>query len=63
MGGNRPCLSSKLHGTFSLGNVLFGLGQHGQAAERYRQAVELDHNFVEAWSNLGNILLDAPAVG
>src|SRR5262249_46707279 len=36
---------------FNLGNVLYGLGQLGQAVERYRQAIELDHACVEAWNN------------
>lgn len=39
---------------FNLGNVLYALDQKGQAAERFRQAVELQADFVEAWNNLGN---------
>src|SRR5262249_23559932 len=35
---------------FNLGNVLYGLGQKEQAAERFHQTVELDPGFVEAWN-------------
>jgi tetratricopeptide (TPR) repeat protein len=38
---------------FNLGNVLDRLGQSASAIERYRQAVELDPEYVEAWCNLG----------
>src|SRR5262245_25591418 len=34
---------------FNLGNVLYALDQKGQAAERFRQAVELKADFPEAW--------------
>jgi Tetratricopeptide repeat/MerR HTH family regulatory protein/BRCA1 C Terminus (BRCT) domain len=43
---------------FNLGNVLFALDQKGQALERFRQAVELDCTFAEAWNNLGNTLIE-----
>jgi tetratricopeptide (TPR) repeat protein len=43
---------------FNLANVLYALGQRGQAVERFRQAVELDHDFAEAWNNLGNALTE-----
>lgn len=43
---------------FNLGNVLYATGQVGGAAERFRQAVEIDHDFAEAWNNLGNALCD-----
>lgn len=41
---------------FNLGNVLYALGHKEQAVERYRQAVELDTNYPEAWNNLGSAL-------
>jgi tetratricopeptide (TPR) repeat protein len=41
-----------------LGNVLYGLGEVKGAAERFRQAVELDRDFAEAWNNLGNVLTE-----
>jgi hypothetical protein len=37
----------------NLGNVLFAQGQFERAAERFRQAVEIDQGHVEAWNNLG----------
>ena len=43
---------------FNLANVLYGLGQKQQAAERYHQALELDQQFAQAWNNLGNVLAD-----
>ncbi len=43
---------------FNLGNVLFALGQRSAAAERFRQAVDLDPGFTEAWNNLGNTLAE-----
>lgn len=43
---------------FNLGNVLYALNQKGKAAERFRQAVELDPNHVEAWNNLGITLVE-----
>ncbi|HVO37519.1 MAG TPA: tetratricopeptide repeat protein [Spirochaetia bacterium] len=39
---------------FNLGNVLYDLGRDAEAAERYLQAIDADHEFVEAWNNLGN---------
>jgi tetratricopeptide (TPR) repeat protein len=42
---------------FNLGNVLYELGSEGGAAERYLQAIDVDHNFAEAWNNLGNSLV------
>jgi tetratricopeptide (TPR) repeat protein len=41
---------------FNLGNVLFSLGQRESAIERFRQAIEIDPDFVEAWGNLGSVL-------
>ncbi len=43
---------------FNLGNVYYSLDQLGRAAERFHQAVELDHTFADAWNNLGNALCD-----
>ncbi len=42
---------------FDLGNVLYELGREGEAAERYLQAIQLEHDFAEAWNNLGNALV------
>jgi len=42
----------------NLGNVLYARGHKAQAAERFRQAVELDSSFAAAWNNLGNVLAD-----
>jgi tetratricopeptide (TPR) repeat protein len=44
--------------SFNLANVLYNLGRREQAAERYRQVLELDAEFVEAWNNLGNVLTE-----
>jgi tetratricopeptide (TPR) repeat protein len=44
---------------FNLGNVLSALGRHEAAIERFRQAVELNANYVEAWNNLGTTLVEA----
>ncbi|HVW02508.1 MAG TPA: tetratricopeptide repeat protein [Planctomycetaceae bacterium] len=41
---------------FNLGNALYAAGQREAARERFRQAVELDAEYVEAWNNLGNVL-------
>ena len=38
--------------------MLYDLGDLGAAAERFRQAVELDHEFADAWNNLGNVLME-----
>lgn len=43
---------------FNLANVLYALDEKPRAAERYRQAVELDPSYIEAWNNLGNTLAD-----
>src|SRR5439155_7626966 len=34
------------------------LGHREQAAERYRQVIEMDRSFVDAWNNLGNVLAE-----
>lgn len=44
---------------FNLANVLMALGRLEAAIERYRQAVELDPLFAEAWNNLGDALEEA----
>lgn len=41
---------------FNLANVLCSLGEYARAGERYRQVLELDPNFWEAWNNLGTVL-------
>ena len=43
---------------FNFGNVLHSLGQRGEAAQRFMQAVEIDPEYVEAWNNLGNTLAE-----
>lgn len=43
---------------FNLANVLYALDEKWRAVERYRQAIELDPNYLEAWNNLGNALAD-----
>ncbi|MEM7204965.1 MAG: tetratricopeptide repeat protein [Planctomycetota bacterium] len=43
---------------FNLGNALFALERPGEAAQRYRQAVELDPGYAQAWNNLGNALAE-----
>jgi superkiller protein 3 len=39
--------------------VLYLLGRLEAAIERFRQAVELDPEYAEAWNNLGNALAEA----
>src|SRR5262249_2748234 len=43
---------------FNLANVLYALGHREQAVERYRQVVELEPRFVEAWNNVGIVLCE-----
>jgi tetratricopeptide (TPR) repeat protein len=40
---------------FNLGNVLYALGRARHALARFRQAVELDCDFAEAWNNLASV--------
>jgi tetratricopeptide (TPR) repeat protein len=41
---------------FRLANALYGAARHEAACERFRQTVELEPDFAEAWNNLGNVL-------
>ena len=41
---------------FNLGNVLYAQGETQRSAERFRQAVEIDVQYTEAWNNLGSVL-------
>ncbi len=43
---------------FSLGNVLYSLGEYREASSHFRRAVELEPSYVEAWNNLGNLLAE-----
>jgi tetratricopeptide (TPR) repeat protein len=44
---------------FNLGNVLCATGHHEAAIERFRQAVELNAAYVDAWNNLGTALAES----
>jgi tetratricopeptide (TPR) repeat protein len=43
---------------FNLANVLNAQGQKQSAIERFRQAVEIDPSFADAWNNLGIALCE-----
>ena len=43
---------------FHLADVLYREGRPDAAIERYYMAVELDHNFLEAWTQLGCLLAE-----
>lgn len=43
---------------FNLGNVLYASQQLADAEREFRNAVELDRDYVEAWNNLGTVLAD-----
>ena len=43
---------------FNLANALYASGRREAAIERYRQAVEIDPDYVEAWSNMGSVLAE-----
>ncbi len=52
----RLCLIDDPHrpdANFQLAEVLYRLGRIDGALERYHVAVELDHNYLEAWTQLG----------
>ena len=42
---------------FNLANVLGALGETEEAERRYRQSLQLEPNFAEAWENLGSLFL------
>jgi glyoxylase-like metal-dependent hydrolase (beta-lactamase superfamily II) len=48
-------LRRKAHFTYFLGNILFQLQRRAEAAERYRQAIELDPRHADAHNNLAAI--------
>lgn len=43
---------------YSLGNVLYQLNRKPEAIQRFRQTIELEPDFLEAWTNLGLALSD-----
>lgn len=43
---------------FHLADALYRLGNHQGAIERYYMAVECDHDFIEAWTQLGCVLAE-----
>ncbi|MGJ0516838.1 MAG: tetratricopeptide repeat protein [Methylomicrobium sp.] len=45
-------------GHFNLGTVLYGLGRHLEAVGEFREAVNLDPQFADAWNSLGETLRD-----
>jgi tetratricopeptide (TPR) repeat protein len=47
---------------FSLANVLAALDRKESAIERYRQSVEMDPRFGDAWNNLGALLAETSRV-
>jgi Flp pilus assembly protein TadD len=49
---------SQFAACFNLANVLAELGHNEAATERYRQVVELDPEYAEAWNNLGLCLAE-----
>ena len=48
---------------FNLANVLYASGHPEAALERFRQAVEIDPDYLEAWSNLGSVLAETGRPG
>lgn len=48
--------SAEFH--FHLADALYRLGRHEAAIERYYAAVEQDHDFIEAWTQLGCLLVE-----
>jgi glyoxylase-like metal-dependent hydrolase (beta-lactamase superfamily II) len=53
--GAEARLRRKAHFTYFLGNILFQLQRRPEAAEKYRQAIELDPRHVDAYNNLAAI--------
>jgi uncharacterized protein (TIGR02466 family) len=45
-------------GRFNLGTVLYGLGRHQEAVAEFKEAVNLDPQFADAWNSLGETLRD-----
>lgn len=45
-------------GYFNLGTTLYGLGEHADAIEQFREAVRIDPGFAEAWNSLGETWRD-----
>ena len=43
---------------FNLGNVLYASQHLREAEKEFRQATNLDRDYVEAWNNLGTVLAD-----
>ena len=43
---------------FCLAELLYRVGDHAAARERYYAAIELDHDYVEARANLGCVLVE-----
>ncbi|MGJ0484768.1 MAG: tetratricopeptide repeat protein [Methylomicrobium sp.] len=50
-------------GHFNLGTVLYGLGRHQEAVREFREAVNLDLQFADAWNSLGETLRDLGEMG
>ena len=51
-----PYRESDVQVVFDLAHALQQFGRRDEAAERYRQAVEMVPMFVDAWNNLGVLL-------
>ena len=48
---------------FNLGNVLYQLDRKQEAVQRYRQAVDMEADYVEAWNNLAVTLAEVGLIG
>ncbi|MGZ8213845.1 MAG: tetratricopeptide repeat protein [Methylosarcina sp.] len=51
-------IQADARGHFNLGTVLYGLGRHQEAVLEFREAVNLDPQFADAWNSLGETLRD-----
>jgi len=51
-------IQTDARGHFNLGTVLYGLGRHQDAVLEFREAVNLDPDFADAWNSLGETLRD-----